>query len=197
MRNNVIFSAVFILVVIVLAVITIKGKSEAPPEVVTQEVKKPLGCSGIPTPSQTEGPYYKVGSPQRNNIAESLPREKLIVTGFVFDKNCKVIPGAWLDFWHADSKGVYDNSGYNLRGHQFTDQDGRYQLETIIPAAYETRPPHIHVKVKTPNGPILITQMYFPNENLNKVDPIFNPALIMEIKDTSTGKEATFNFILQ
>lgn len=107
-------------------------------------------------------------------------------SGFVFDKNCQVIPGAWLDFWQADSSGKYDNSGYNLRGHQYTNQEGYFQLETVIPAAYETRPPHIHVKVKAPNGLVLTSQMYFPNETLNS----------MEIKDTPAGKEAKFNFVL-
>ena len=29
--------------------------------------------------------------------------------------------GALLDFWQADAKGHYDNSGFRLRGHQFAD----------------------------------------------------------------------------
>lgn len=153
-------------------------------------------CTGNKTPSQTEGPYYKAGSPQRNSIAERISGEKLIVTGFVYDKNCKPIANAWLDFWHADANGVYDNTGYKLRGHQFTDENGMYRLETIIPARYESRPPHIHVKVRPPNGLILISQMYFPNDPQNQTDPIFNRELVMRVKDNANGKIAEFNFVL-
>ena len=195
-RSNITFLAIFITAMVLLAVVTIGGKSTTAPPTINQEIKKPSECSGITTPQQTEGPYYKVGSPQRNNIAQNLPGEKIVITGFVFDKNCQPIPSVWLDFWQADSKGVYDNSGYNLRGHQYTDASGRYQLETIIPSAYERRPPHIHVKIKAPDGIILTSQMYFPNESLNKTDSIFNPALTMEVTHTSDGKEAKFNFVL-
>lgn len=153
-------------------------------------------CSGIPTLSQTEGPYYKTGSPERKNIAEETPGEKLIVTGFVFNKNCKPIENGWLDFWHADASGVYDNTGYKLRGHQYTDDNGQYQLETIVPAAYETRPPHIHVKVRAGNGPTLTSQLYFPDSLQNKTDSIFNDALIMKLSEGQNGKIGEFNFTL-
>lgn len=195
-RSNITFLYIFTIIAVLLAIITLTGKSTTTPPSVTQEVKKTLDCSGIPTPQQAEGPYYKTRSQERNNIAQNLAGEKIVITGFVFDKNCKAIPGAWLDFWHADSSGKYDNSGFNLRGHQYTNKDGGYVLETIVPAAYETRPPHIHVKVKAPDGPILTSQMYFPNENLNREDPIFNPALIMEVIETADGKTGTFNFVL-
>lgn len=153
-------------------------------------------CTGIPTPQQTEGPYYKSGSPQRNNIAQSLPGEKLVVTGFVFDKNCNPIPNAQLDFWQADSKGVYDNAGYTLRGHQFTDSEGKYVLETIVPSSYETRPPHIHVKLKAPNDKTITSQLYFPQEKLNQTDSIFNSRLIMDLSQDSDSKRGKFNFVL-
>ena len=52
---------------------------------------------------------------------------KLIVTGYVFTTDCQPIAKAWLDFWQADSRGQYDNTGYTLRGHQFTDSQGHYQ----------------------------------------------------------------------
>ena len=192
--NNKKFLAILITLTILIAAVTFSSKSS--PSVTVESVQTKPVCSGIPTPQQTEGPYYKADSPQRNNIAQNLPGEKIIITGFVFDKNCDPVPNVWLDFWHTDSKGVYDNFGYNLRGHQYTDASGRYQLETIIPSAYERRPPHIHVKIKAPNGIILTSQMYFPNESLNKTDSIFNPALTMEVTNTSDGKEAKFNFVL-
>src|SRR5215510_5257642 len=77
------------------------------------------------SPALTEGPYYKAGSPERASLLEAgIPGTPIIVTGYVLTPDCKPIPQAWLDFWQADGKGAYDNSGYKLRGHQFTDDAG-------------------------------------------------------------------------
>lgn len=162
----------------------------------TPPVISSTGCTGIPTPAQTEGPYYKAGSPQRNNIAEGVVGDKLTVTGFVFDKNCKPVANAWLDFWHADGHGIYDNTGFKLRGYQFTDSEGKYTLETIVPAAYGGRPPHIHVKVRATDGPILTSQLYFPGAAQNKSDSVFNQALIMDISEGAGSKVGSLNFML-
>src|SRR3954462_13180002 len=82
-------------------------------------------CSGTLTPALTEGPYYKAGSPERASLLEAgMSGTKIVISGTVFDKNCRPITGAWLDFWQADSSGAYDNAGYKLRGHQFTDASG-------------------------------------------------------------------------
>lgn len=153
-------------------------------------------CTGIPTPAQTAGPYYKTGSPERRYIAEGVAGEKLVITGNVFNKNCEPVAGAWLDYWQADSKGAYDNNGFTLRGHQYTEVSGIYRLETIIPAAYESRPPHIHVKVRSGNDPILTSQLYFPGQSQNRTDSIFNAALVMTLNDTASGKSGEFNFVL-
>jgi protocatechuate 3,4-dioxygenase beta subunit len=101
-----------------------------------------------------------------------------------------------IDFWHCDDAGNYDNVGYKLRGHQFTDDQGQYTLETIRPGLYPGRTRHIHVKVQAPNQPVLTTQLYFPNEPDNATDGIFHPALVMDEQDTADGKAATFNFVL-
>ncbi|EKD65366.1 MAG: Dioxygenase [uncultured bacterium] len=153
-------------------------------------------CTENPTPSQTEGPYYKSGSPLRNNIAEGISGEILIITGYIYDKNCNPISNAWLDFWQADSNGVYDNARYRLRGHQFADEKGMYRLETIVPAQYGSRPAHIHVKVMPPNGPILTSQIYFPNDPKNQTDSIFNQELIMTVEASENVMQAEFNFVL-
>jgi protocatechuate 3,4-dioxygenase beta subunit len=155
-------------------------------------------CSGTLTPSQTEGPYYKAGSPQRTSLIESgSGGTKLVVTGFVFDKNCRAISNAWLDFWQTGADGEYDNSGYRFRGHQFTDAAGRYRLETVVPGEYPGRTPHIHVKVRAPNGPVLTSQLYLPGVARNESDSIFNEALLMKnVQNTADGKTATFNFVL-
>ena len=150
------------------------------------------------TLAQTEGPYYKAKSPERTALLEpGMGGTKLIVTGYVLTKDCQPIANAWLDFWQADDHGVYDNAGYRLRGHLFTDETGRFTLATILPGEYPGRTEHIHVKVQAPNGPILTTQLYFPGVAANDRDSIFDPALLADVQDTATGKVATFNFVVQ
>jgi protocatechuate 3,4-dioxygenase beta subunit len=169
------------------------------PTAAAQALPPALNCSaGIKlTPSQTEGPYYKPNTPERTSLIEpGMSGTQLIVTGYVLNADCKPIAGAWLDVWQANDKGEYDNTGYTLRGHQFTDASGRYYLETIIPGLYPGRTEHIHVKVQAPNQPILTTQLYFPDVPGNDRDGIFSPDLIVSLQDTTNGKVATFNFVL-
>jgi protocatechuate 3,4-dioxygenase beta subunit len=150
------------------------------------------------TPAQTEGPYYKPDSPERTSLIEpGMGGTKLIVTGYVLTRDCQPLARAMLDFWQADDQGAYDNTGYRLRGHLFTDETGRYTLETILPGEYPGRTEHIHVKVQAPNGPILTTQIYFPGVAANDRDSIFDPALLADVQATSAGKVATFNFVVQ
>ncbi len=149
------------------------------------------------TPVMTEGPYYKAGSPERASLyTQGMAGTKLVVTGYVLTPDCKPIPHALLDFWQADAKGNYDNSGYTLRGHQFTDANGRYQLTTVVPGLYPGRTEHIHVKVQAPNGPIVTTQLFFPGVAQNQSDSIFDQKLLLAMQNTSDGIAATYNFVV-
>lgn len=152
-----------------------------------------------PTPAQTEGPYYTPNTPERASLLEpGMQGTKLVVSGVVTSTACQPIARALLDFWQCDDAGVYDNQGYRLRGHQFADENGRYQLETILPGIYPGRTRHIHVKVQAPNQPVLTTQMYFPNEPRNARDGIYNPVLEMQLADNAdSGKSGAFDFVLQ
>ena len=115
---------------------------------------------GTITPRETEGPFFKTNTPQRITLIEpGSNAPKLVVTGRVLTRDCEPVKGALLDFWHADEQGDYDNRGYRYRGHQFTDADGRYRLETILPAVYPGRTRHNHVKVQRPGGSVLTTQL--------------------------------------
>ena len=66
----------------------------------------------------------------------------------VVDQDCVPIPGAWIDIWHADADGNYDNNGWGYRGHHFADITGNSLLETVVPGLYPGRTTHIHVKVQ-------------------------------------------------
>jgi protocatechuate 3,4-dioxygenase beta subunit len=162
----------------------------------TQAAQTP-GCTGTPTPAQTEGPYYRAGSPERTSLLEAnMGGTKIVITGVVYDRNCRPVANAWLDFWQTDDRGAYDNVGYRMRGHQFADSSGRYRLETVIPGEYPGRTPHIHVKFRAPNGTVTTSQLYFPGSAGNENDNIFNPALLVQVQDTASGKMGTFNFVL-
>jgi protocatechuate 3,4-dioxygenase beta subunit len=151
------------------------------------------------TPSVEEGPYYTPGSPERTNtVAKGTPGTKLVVEGQVLDRNGRPIPHAWLDFWQADGNGRYDNTGYNLRGHQYTDKSGRYHLETVRPREYSFRSPHLHAKVRaSEKSPVLTIQLFFPDEKRNTADPLFEKRTVMDVKDTPGGQKATFDFVME
>jgi protocatechuate 3,4-dioxygenase beta subunit len=158
----------------------------------------PAECTGIKTPELTEGPYYKENSPEKTDIktAESTGTQ-LILTGYVLDLNCRPIANAWLDFWQADGEGNYDNNTYNLRGHQYTDQSGKYKLETVIPGEYPGRTPHIHVKLRAAKeSPVLTTQLFLPDAVRNDEDSIFDESLIIDLTEEENGLTGEFNFII-
>lgn len=147
-------------------------------------------CTAL-TPSQTEGPYYLPSTPERHSLLEEgMTGTRLILVGFVLDQNCQPLPNAWLDFWQADANGEYDNAGYRLRGHQFTDSQGRYYLETVLPGLYASRPiEHIHVKVQPEGGAELTSQLYFPERPVD--------GLTVTLEDRGDYQVGYFNFVVQ
>ncbi|MGI8925038.1 MAG: intradiol ring-cleavage dioxygenase [Tepidiformaceae bacterium] len=151
-----------------------------------------------PTPPQTAGPFFTPNSPERTSLLEpGMPGTKLVLAGRVLSTACQPLSGALIDFWQTDDAGEYDNAGFRLRGHQFTDSTGRYRLETILPGLYTGRTRHIHVKVQAANRPLLTTQLYFEGEPGNGRDGIFSPDLAMALRDAGGAKEATFDFVLR
>lgn len=153
-----------------------------------------------PTLAQTEGPFFTPDAPERTDLRDpGLPGEPLSLAGFVLDPLCRPVPGALLEFWQADAAGVYDNEGFTLRGHQFSDAEGRWALATILPGLYPGRTRHVHVRAQAPNGPLLVTQLYFPDEPANATDGIFDPALLVEWEEDPAGEplRARFDFVLE
>lgn len=150
-----------------------------------------------PTPSQTEGPYFTPGSPERSNLVEpGMPGTLLKVTGVVYTRNCVPVANTLMDWWQCDDRGVYDNSGYRLRGHLYTDSAGKFTLQTIVPGLYPGRTRHIHVKVQAPSRPILTTQLYFPNEPGNNNDSLYDPRLLMVMSNDGSTRVGTFDVVL-
>ena len=69
------------------------------------------------------------------------------------DTSCKALEGAAIYLWHCDRSGNYSlysqaiASENYLRGVQVTDDDGVVEFESIFPACYSGRWPHIHFEV--------------------------------------------------
>jgi protocatechuate 3,4-dioxygenase beta subunit len=151
-----------------------------------------------PTPAQAEGPYYRAGPPRRRSLIEPGVRgRRLRLRGRVLSTGCRPRAGARVDFWQADGAGEYDNAGYRLRGWQRTDAKGRYRLDTVVPAQYEGRAPHIHVKVTPRGGRTLVTQLYLPGARANDDDPIFVRETLVRLRRGPGARRAAFDFVVR
>jgi protocatechuate 3,4-dioxygenase beta subunit len=156
------------------------------------------------TESNIEGPFYKAGAPERSSLWESGMRgNKLTVAGRVLNTRCEPIAYATVDAWQCDSDGVYDNTGYRLRGKLKTDGKGRYELVTVLPPPYKVsesryRPAHIHLKLSAPGSKVLTTQLYFDGDRWNAVDNAYRKSLTLRPAAALNGaKTASFDFHLR
>ena len=155
------------------------------------------GAEGFATPAQTEGPFFRAGSPGRDNLVEPGSKARQVeLVGFVLTRGCNPVARAVVDMWHADERGAYDNKGYRYRGRTYTDEKGRYRFRTIVPAIYPGRTRHYHVKVQAPQQRVLTTQLYFPDEPMNRRDGLFRRELVMRMAEAGDGLVARFDFVL-
>lgn len=181
-----------------LAPFVISGVARADVRKAAETLAPTPACDANQTPEQTAGPFYTPESPRRSSLREpGVTGEPLVVDGTVRDTACRPLAGALLDVWHADAEGRYDTRGYRLRGHLLTDEEGRYRLETIRPGAYPGRTPHIHVKLRAAGRPLLVTQLYFPDEPRNARDFLFRPDLLMTLERGGPPLRARFDFVLR
>ena len=138
-----------------------------------EQQAEPTLCAVVLTPPNPEGPFYTPGAPERSSLAEPGVGGTLVrLTGRVMTDRCEPLPGALLDCWQTDTFGEYDNEGFRFRGKLIADENGKYQLDTILPGLYPGRPAHIHVKVTPAGGSEHTTQIYFPGSQFGDTDPI-------------------------
>ena len=150
-----------------------------------------------PTLAETEGPFFKPRSPERADLIEpGIKGRPIVLAGQVLDRGCKPLVHALVDLWHADDNGDYDNKGFRLRGHVFTDAEGRYRFRTIVPALYAGRTRHFHCKVQPAGGRLLTTQLYFPDEPMNRRDGLFRGELVMRMARAGEVLDGRFDFIV-
>jgi protocatechuate 3,4-dioxygenase beta subunit len=151
------------------------------------------------TPTEIEGPYYKIASPHRDTLIEpGITGTPLLLTGSVLTDEGTPIPGAVLDFWQSDDRGNYDMVGNLLRGHVFTDASGAYRLQTIVPACYHPRQArHIHVKVQAVSRPYT-TQLYFSDDPDRQKDDFYKRELEVQVEDGPDGaRTGRFDFVIR
>src|SRR5688500_14377658 len=126
------------------------------------------------TARQTEGPFFRAGSPGRDDLVEPGSKARQVeLTGFVLTRGCNPVARAVVAVWHADERGAYDNKGFRYRGRVYTDEKGRSRIRTIQPALYPGRTRHYHVNVAAGGKLLLTTQLYFPDEPGNRRDGLF------------------------
>jgi len=65
-----------------------------------------------------------------------------------------------------------------------------------VPGLYPGRTRHIHVNVQAPEEPILATQLFFPGEEGNASDGIYDDSLLIRIEEAAGGNAGSFNFVL-
>jgi protocatechuate 3,4-dioxygenase beta subunit len=163
----------------------------------------------VETHDQIEGPYYRAGAPERWNLVEPGIYGTILemdgrVTGHTCNAGQRDIE---LDVWQANAEGRYDNDGsfgppqrFMLRGRVHTDAGGRYHIRTVVPGRYlngaQYRPAHIHVKLRGNGFRPLTTQLYFPNDPYNDVDPFLHRSLVMAVDRAPDRLKARFDFVL-
>lgn len=107
----------------------------------------------LPTPADSEGPFYKPGAPERMSTGEGLA-----VSGRLLGApDCRPLPGGRIEWWHADASGKYDDAH---RGSMMAKAVGAYRFTTDFPGKYPGRPLHIHIKAFAAGYRPLTTQLY-------------------------------------
>ncbi|MBV8414294.1 MAG: catechol 1,2-dioxygenase [Verrucomicrobia bacterium] len=140
-----------------------------------------------------EGPLYVEGAPMSKGFARlddgTEQGKVLIMHGLVHDINGRPIAGGIVDVWHANTKGLYSHFDksqppFNLRRRIETDENGRYEFQSIVPSGYGCppdgptqallstigrhgrRPAHIHFFVYAPGYQKLTTQINIAGDPL-------------------------------
>jgi len=146
-----------------------------------------------PTPAEIEGPFYPVIAQKdrdfdltriegRDATAEGTVIE---VAGQVVGTDVRPIADATVELWQANAAGRYRHPNDpsdapldpNFQGWAVvpSGDEGGFRFRTVFPGTYPagrgwTRPPHLHFKVAKRGYVELVTQMYFPDHELNDVD---------------------------
>lgn len=183
------------------------------------EAEAKLGITGG-TPRTIEGPLYVAGAPVEKGFArlddgtESDEARPLLMQGTVYDADGNPVPNSTVEVWHANLLGNYSffdksQSDFNLRRTIITDENGRYQFQSIVPAGYGVppggsteklmtalgrhgrRPAHIHFFVTAEGHRKLTTQINIDGDEYLWDDFAFasREGLVPEVKEVTDPAE--------
>jgi protocatechuate 3,4-dioxygenase alpha subunit len=169
------------------------------------------------TPSQTVGPFLRIGMDWLNTAELGGAGERITIEGRVLDADGQPVPDALLEFWQASPQGVYAKSApapergaFTGFGRVPTDDDGGFRFTTVkpgrVPAPDGTlQAPHIVVTIFM-RGLLkhLVSRIYFPDEAaanaddmvLKLVPPHRSRTLIARRAETGEAR-LTWNVVLQ
>lgn len=158
--------------------------------------------------SSVLGPFYRADAPSVDNGA-NLSRgkddgEPARITGRVTDLLGNPVPGALLDIWGTNARGLYENvdpdqPDFNLRGRLRARDDGTYEFWTVKPVSYpipndgpagsllyamdrhNMRPGHVHVIVSADGYRTVVSELFTAGDPYLDSDVVFGvkPSLIL------------------
>jgi protocatechuate 3,4-dioxygenase beta subunit len=147
-----------------------------------------VGPSCVVFPAATKGPCHAF-SFERREMSEGLLGLPTRLELLVLDPQCRPVPGAKVDVWHASPGGLYSaapvggvtapqlNAGFCtmndgtaraagwFRAFQLTSAEGRVSFETVFPGWYPGRAWHVHFTVSV-GGTESITSQLFADDAL-------------------------------
>lgn len=129
-------------------------------------------CS--PTRTDAKGPFFVSDAPVLADLNRwGKPGEVMKIAGRVMDAGAPDQPvgGVKIELWQTDGQGryhpegngpasQYDDKDLDLRGTILANNDGRYEVASLVPGEYEPRPRHIHYQLSAPGFRKLVTQIY-------------------------------------
>jgi protocatechuate 3,4-dioxygenase beta subunit len=154
------------------------------------------------TEDNIQGPFYRKLAPFRAKVTPPLEAGTvLLITGRVWALDTRKPLEAVIDIWQANAAGRYDNDDrknppdpevFVNRARLRTDEQGRYEFESIHPGAYKDgsmwRPPHIHYRVQAAGYRTLITQLYFEGDPHQAGDAFIKKELIIKLEKQKKGE---------
>lgn len=153
------------------------------------------------TPSTVFGPFFISDMPIRDYgapIFKALEQDQLplLITGRVVDQDLQPIEHAKIEIWQTAQNGMYSGQDSqqdidNLRGIFFSQAQGEYAIQSLIPVSYQIpsdgpvgdllnfskrhfwRPAHIHFMITAPDYHDLVTHLFIQDDQYLDSDTVF------------------------
>jgi protocatechuate 3,4-dioxygenase beta subunit len=151
------------------------------------------------TPSSVLGPFHIEGAPELANggdLWKGQVGEPLVVSGRIVDAQGKPAAGTELATWQNSGNGLYaqqdpDQNPTNYHARLTVAPDGTFAFSTVRPLSYTVpddgpagdmlrvlgrhawRPAHLHVIIKAPGHPPLITEFFPEDDKYLDQDAVF------------------------